>query len=67
MVLIRRYLDKQEFLSRVDLRQFEKERAQRERERIQRDNERRQNKRYCVCCKQIIKSDLQEEYHYNSL
>ena len=49
--LINRYLDKQEF-SRVDLRQFEKERAQRERERIQRENERRQNQRCCVCFKQ---------------
>ena len=44
-VLSDRYIDKQEFLSRVDQRQFEKERAQRERERIQRENERRQNKR----------------------
>ena len=44
-LLIFRYIDKQEFLSRVDHRQFEKERTQRERERIQRENERRQNRR----------------------
>ena len=67
VALIRRYLDKQEFLSRVDLRQFEKERAQRERERIQRENERRQNKRCSVCFKQSIKIDLQAEYHNNNL
>ena len=36
------YIEKQEFLSRVDQRQFEKERAQRERERIKRENEKRQ-------------------------
>lgn len=40
-----RYIEKQEFLSRVDYRQFEKERQQRERERIQRENEWRQRQR----------------------
>lgn len=41
-----RYIEKQEFLSRVDQRQFEKERKQRERERIQRENEWRQRQHY---------------------
>ena len=40
--IISSYIDKQEFLSRVDQRQFEKERKQRERERLQRENEWRQ-------------------------
>ena len=36
------YIEKQEFLQRVDERQFNKERAQRERERIRRESEKRQ-------------------------
>lgn len=35
------YIEKQEFLQRVDERQFNKERAQRERERIRRESEKR--------------------------
>lgn len=41
-MIINSYIEKQDFLSRVDHRQFEKERKQRERERIQRENEWRQ-------------------------
>ena len=33
------YIEKQEFLQRVDERQFNKERAQRERERIRRESD----------------------------
>lgn len=55
------YLDKQEFLNRVDQRQFEKERAQRERERIQRDNERRQSRRLVLC------SQTEEEWSIGSV
>ena len=40
-----RYIDKQEFLQRVDYRIFEKERDQRELERIRQEAERRQNRR----------------------